>query len=80
MIFDYVFNYGFYLIFKGLNQTDYDNFEDWLQNIAVGPANTFTYTDEDSTEHTVRLMDKENPLQRDLPGQYSGTITLRKEI
>ena len=70
----------FHICFRNLPQADYDNYEDWLENIAVGPKNTFTYTDEDSVAHTVRLMDKENPLQRSSHNSYDGTISLRKEI
>ena len=61
-------------------QADYDNFDDWLKNIAVGPKNTFTYTDEDSGSHTVRLMNTKNPLQEVASGLFSGVILLRKEI
>lgn len=74
----------FNLVFEKLPQTDYDNFEDWLLNIAVGPKNTFTFTDEDGNTHTVRLLDTKNPLQavdEDATGWlYSGTIQLREEI
>ena len=68
------------LNFSGLSRTDYDNVEDWLQNIAVGPKNTFTYTDEDGDNHTVRLLDTKNPLQETASGLFSGELHLRKEI
>jgi len=70
----------FNLVYERLPQADYDNFENWLENVAVGPKNTFTYTDEDGTDHTVRLLDTENPLQEVANSMYSGTIRLRKEI
>jgi len=70
----------FNLEFDGLSQADYDAFEDWLVNVAVGPRNTFTYTDEDGVDHTVRLLDTENPLRRTRDGRYAGTIRLRKEV
>ena len=81
----YAYNKGiteqfFYLDFLNVDQTDYDNFADWLENIAVGPLNTFTFTDEDGNNHTVRLMDTTNPLKEISKGHYAGTITLRKEI
>lgn len=82
----YAYNKGveekfFNLVFQRLNATDYANFEEWLTDIAVGPTNTFTFTDEDSVDHTVRLLDTENPLQEISPGGfYSGTIRLREEI
>jgi len=61
-------------------QADYDNFTWWLTDVAVGPKNTFTFTDENEVDHTVRLMDTKNPLTEVGSGQYSGLITLRKEI
>ncbi len=70
----------FNLNFERLSQADYDNFDDWLQNVAVGPKNTFTYTDEDGSTHTVRLMATKNPLQEVANGLFSGVITLREEI
>ena len=70
----------FNLTFAGLSQTDYDNFDNWLTDVAVGPKNTFTYTDEDSVEHTVRLLNTRNPIKQLSSGLFSGTIMLRKEI
>lgn len=68
------------LVFDRLSQTDFNSFDNWLLNIAVGPKNTFTYTDEDSNNHTVRLLDTINPLTNIAVDYYSGTIQLRKEI
>lgn len=59
---------------------DYNSFSAWLLNVAVGPLNTFTYTDEDGVSHTVRLMDTRNPLRGVAHELYSGTIHLREEI
>lgn len=70
----------FNLAFQHANATDYSNFENWLDTIAKGPLNTFTYTDRASASHTVRLMDVKNPLRKVGPNDYSGSITLRKEI
>lgn len=70
----------FNLSFDRIPATDFANVENWLLNVAVGPLNTFTYTDEDSVTHTVRLMDTKNPLHRVGEGMYSGTIQLREEI
>ena len=70
----------FNLVFERIPQADFNNFEDWLLNKAVGPKNTFTYTDEDNVEHTVRLMDTVNPLRQVADQMFSGTIKLRKEI
>lgn len=62
------------------NQTDYDNVENWLLSVAVGPKNSFTCTDENEVEHTVRMLDTKNPLQGDSHDRYSGTIHLREEL
>ena len=68
------------LVFNKLCQTDYDNFDNWLKNVAVGPKNTFTYTDEDSDNHTVRLINIENPLKEISHDNFEGNIELREEI
>jgi len=70
----------FNLVFERIPKADYDNVDDWLKNIAVGPKNTFTYTDEDSANHTVRLLDTKNPLREVAHELYSGTIHLREEL
>ena len=70
----------FNISFRGLPQVDFDNFADWLTNIAVGPKNTFTYTDEDLSNHTVRLLDVANPLKATSHEAFAGTIRLRKEV
>lgn len=70
----------FNLEYDGLTQTDYNNFDNWLLNVAIGPRNTFTYTDEAGASYTVRALDTSNPLRRTRDGRYSGTIKLRREI
>jgi DNA-binding beta-propeller fold protein YncE len=85
----YAYNKGiteklFNLVYEKLSAIDFTNFENWLSTIAVGPANTFTMTDENGVNHTVRLLDTKNPLQADGEDAngflYSGTIQLREEI
>ena len=81
----YAYNKGveeqfFNLDFVRVTDTDHSNYLNWLRNVAVGPLNTFTFTDENSTEHTVRLMDTEDTLEEVDPGQWSGRVKLRKEI
>jgi hypothetical protein len=81
----YAYNKGvqislFNLYFEKLDQTDFDNFENWLTDVAVGPKNTFVYTDEDGTDHTVRLLNTTNPLKEISHNNFAGTIQLRKEI
>jgi hypothetical protein len=61
-------------------QADHDNLETWFTDTAVGPKNTFTFTDEKSEDHTVRWMDMKYPLQEVSSGRFSGLITLREEI
>jgi hypothetical protein len=68
------------LTFDRCPKADYDNFDDWLLNICVGPLNTFTYTAEDSGPHTVRCLDTRQPLKEVAHELYSGTIHLREEI
>lgn len=70
----------FNLVFDRLPQADFDAFSTWLTTTAVGPKNTFTYTDEDGVAHTVRLLDTKNPLREVVSGLFSGTIQLREEI
>lgn len=70
----------FNLVFNNATEDDYDNVEEWLTDIVVGPKNTFTFTDEGSTAHTVRMLDTENPLRKVDANKYAGTIRLRKEI
>jgi hypothetical protein len=68
------------LVFERILQADFVNVDNWLVNRAVGPLNTFTYTDEDGVANTVRLLDTKNPLREVATGLFSGTIRLRKEI
>ncbi len=70
----------FNIVVDGANSTDYNNVDDWIRNICVGPKNTFTYTDEDSNNHTVRCLDIENPLKEYCHQLYRGTIHLREEV
>lgn len=85
----YAYNKGiaeklFNLVYEKLSATDYSNFDSFFQTTVVGPASTFTLTDESGVTHTVRLLDVKNPLQAvgaDNTGfLYSGTIHLREEI
>ena len=70
----------FNLSFEKLAGADYDNVDDWLQSVVVGPKETFTYTDEDSAEHTVRMLNTANPLKEVSHDSYAGTIRLREEV
>jgi hypothetical protein len=68
------------LEFRALTDTDAANVEQWLTDVAVGPKNTFTFTDEAGAGHTVRLLDTENPLRKTDNNRWSGTLRLREEI
>jgi hypothetical protein len=69
-----------YLDLDRVCQADHDNLEAWFTDTAVGPKNTFTFTDENSEDHTVRWTDTKYPLQEVTSGRFSGLITLREEI
>lgn len=70
----------FNLVFERIPKADYDNVETWLTTTVVGPKDTFTYTDEDGNNHTVRMLDTQNPLKEVAHEMYSGTIHLREEM
>ena len=81
----YAYNKGvvvqyFILEFKNASKNDRDNVVDWLENTAVGPLNTFTFTDEDSNNHTVRMLDKKDPFREVDKDLFSGKVLLREEI
>lgn len=81
----YAYNKGiteqfFTLDFKNIGATDYGEIVDWLENIAVGPLNTFTFTDEAAANHTVRLIETEDPFKEVAHNIYTGRLTLREEI
>lgn len=71
----------FTLDFTNLSAADNAALLDWFENTSIGPLNTFIFTDEDSTGHTVRWIDLEYPIQKEEEtDRYTGTIQLRKEI
>lgn len=50
---------------------------DWFyQDVVSGPAGTFTYTDTDDAERTVRFVNTNLPWQRQGPNQWSVVVTL----
>ena len=80
----YAYNKGItiqhiYLTFEDASPEDYANVTTWLQTICIGPLNTFTYTNENSVNYTVRCMDNINPLEESGNQAYSGTIHLQVE-
>jgi hypothetical protein len=68
------------LVFDKASATDFSNLSSFFTTTVVGPASTFTLTDENGTTHTVRMMDTQLPLKEVGFGKYAGTIHLREEI
>ena len=70
----------FDLPFERLTRTDYDALKTFLAHATVNwKMTTFTYTDQDSTTHTVRLVNDRLQFAQVAFDQYSGSIQLRKE-
>jgi len=63
-----------------LDQTKRDALVNWWDNVSDGAANTFTYTDEDGTEYTVRLVTNPMDFEEDPPGRFKGTLLLEAEV
>ena len=59
-----------------LDQTTRDALVSWWDIISDGAYNTFTYTDEDGTEYTVRLLTNPMDLPEDPPGRFTGSLLL----
>lgn len=53
-----------------------DSLVTWYDSVADGAVNTFTYTDKDGTEYTVRLMTNPMDLPENPPGFFSGSLML----
>lgn len=70
----------FELVFKKLDDVVEPDLADFHETEAVGPLNTFTYTDQDEVDHTVRWLDVKYPIRQTDHNRHSGTIRLRKEI
>jgi hypothetical protein len=70
----------FVLKFERLTATDVAALKAWLRDEAIrGRTSTFTFTDVDGTEYTVRWWDTALDAQQTSFGLYSVTITLRNE-
>ncbi len=69
----------FSLSFKDLPLADYTALDTWYNETAVGAANTFTYTDHDSVDYTVRWVSGSFDFPETFYQQYSGTIELEVE-
>ena len=64
-----------------LPTADYDAMRTFLLNTLVNlSANTFTWTDSDSTARTVRYMDGLSQFSPSSSGFYQGNILLREEL
>ncbi|MEN8134332.1 MAG: hypothetical protein ABFS18_02180 [Thermodesulfobacteriota bacterium] len=81
----YAYNKGpgeqfFELVFNKMDSDVEPGCRSFHETEAVGPLNTFTYTDQAGVDHTVRWMDIEYPIRQTDHNRHSGTIRLRKEI
>ena len=69
----------FTLRFKNLTDTEKGNLYTFWTTTVDGASTTFTYTDPESNNFTVRWMNKTFGFQMDLKGRWSGEITLKDE-
>ncbi len=67
----------FTLRFRHLTDTMRDDLASFFETTVVGASTTFTYTDPEANDFTVRWMDKTFNFVQDLEGSWSGTITLQ---
>lgn len=75
-----VTEYLFLLDFHNMDAVDYAALQSFHATTVTGPKETFVFTDESATDHTVRWMDVRFPLQETSLNLYGGMITLRKEV
>ena len=61
---------------RGLSSTFFTNLRTWHDTVANGAVNTFTYTDEDETAHTVRWLDDTLNMPEYFNARYSVEILL----
>lgn len=62
--------------FSNLPAADYSAARNWFDSIAQGAANSFTYTDMESIDHTVRWINQFNFTET--KAGYNGTIELEE--
>lgn len=77
-------NYGvtlrrFPLNWNNMPPSDYSALETWFDSTADGIANSFTYTDINGTNYTVRFTTKTLSFALNSTGNYTGGITLEEE-
>lgn len=59
-----------------ITKNDYDGLIDWFDNISNGAANSFTYYDQDSSTHTVRMLNNICDITQVGVNRYNGEIIL----
>lgn len=64
------------IAFSNLPAVDYIALKNWFDNISQGAANTFTYTDMESVDYTVRWINQFNFVET--KAGYDGTIDLEE--
>jgi len=79
----YVYDKGiteqkFVLKWESLPLADWTALKTFIDTVAVGAKNTFTYYDEDGTAWTVRLISDTRDFRQVRFGRYSGSLTLLK--
>lgn len=65
--------------FERLPKADYDDLRSFFRTTIPGKLDTFTYTDQESQTHTVRLVDEEIDFPEVAFHLFSGRLRLRKE-
>lgn len=64
------------LSFSNLPAADYTAAKNWFDNISQGAANSFTYTDMEGTDYTVRWVNQFNFVET--KAGYDGTIEMEE--
>lgn len=67
----------FELRFRNQPAAEYASLKSWFDTIANGAANSFTYTDPDAADHTVRLITNPFDFEETVAG-YNGTLLLEE--
>lgn len=69
------------LHWKNIPKADYDNFINFVKNVVNGAMETFTYTDIDENELTVRIWNAEDIISAPVAyNRESLTVALRVEV
>lgn len=69
----------FPLTWTNLPPADYSALVTWFDSVADGAANSFTYTDPDNVDYTVRIITKTLSFSRNANNYFSGSITMEEQ-